>query len=88
MCGLLYRDALDVTDVGLALLPQYWKCGYAYEAAAAVMEYGRSSLGLDEIVALTSEENTASINLAKKFGMKFDRIVKMSDDDPGTALYS
>ena len=88
VCGLLYRDALDVTDVGLALLPQYWKCGYAYEAAAAVMEYGRSSLGLDEIVALTSEENTASINLAKKFGMKFDRIVKMSDDDPGTALYS
>ena len=88
VCGLLYRESLDVSDVGLALLPQYWRNGYAYEAAAAVMEYGRSSLGLDEIVALTSEENTASINLAKKFGMKFDRMVKMSDDDPGTALYS
>lgn len=88
VCGLLYRKALDITDVGLALLPQYWKCGYGSEAAAAVMDYGRSTLGLDQIVALTSEANSASIRLAEKFGMKFDRMVKMSDDDPGTALFS
>ena len=88
VCGLLYREALDISDVGLALLPQYWKKGYAYEAATAVMEYGRSTLGLDRIVALTSEENSASIRLAEKFGMSFERMVKMSDDDPGTALFS
>lgn len=88
VCGLLYRESLDLTDVGLALLPQFWKQGYAFEAAAAVIEYGRSTLGLDTIFALTSKENTASIRLAEKFGMSFDRMVKMSDDDPGTALYS
>lgn len=88
VCGLLLRESLGVSDVGFALLPQYWKRGYAFEAATAVMEYGYSSLGIDTIVGLTSEENTASIKVLKKLGMSFDRIVKMSDDDPGTVLYS
>ena len=52
------------------------------------MEYGRSVLGIDKIVGLTSEENVASINALEKLGMSFERMVKMSDDDPGTALYS
>ena len=88
VCGSLYRDSLDVTDVGIALLPEYWKRGYAFEAATAVIEYGRSTLGLDTVVGLTSAENTASIRLLEKMGMEFKRMVKMSDDDPGTALYS
>jgi len=88
VCGLLYRERLDLTDVGCAFLPAYWRQGFAYEAAAAVMEYGRTTLGVEKIVGLTSEENLASIGLLEKFGMTFQGIVKMSDDDPGTALYS
>jgi RimJ/RimL family protein N-acetyltransferase len=88
VCGLLFRESLGVSDVGFALLPEYWKHGYAIEAATAVIEYGYSSLGLDTIVGLTSEENTASIKVLEKLGMSFDRVVKMSDDDPGTVLYS
>ena len=34
------------------------------------------------------EDNLASINLLKKLGMDFEKTVKMSDDDPGTVLYS
>jgi len=52
------------------------------------MEYGRSTLGIDKIVGLASEENLASIKMLEKLGMSFERTVKMSDDDPGTALYS
>jgi len=88
VCGLLYREKLDVTDVGCAFLPQFWRRGFAYEAASAVMDYGRSTLGVDRIVGLTSKDNLASIGLLEKFGMKFEKTVKMSDDDPGTALYS
>lgn len=88
VCGLLYREALDVSDVGCAFLPAYWRQGIAFEAAAAVMDYGRSTLGVEKIVGLTSEENLASIGLLKKFGMAFEKMVKMSDDDPGTAMYS
>lgn len=88
VCGLLYRDRLDLTDVGCAFLPAYWRRGIAYEATAAVMEYGRKVLGIEEIVGLTSEKNLASIGLLEKFGMTFQGLVKMSDDDPGTALYA
>ena len=88
ICGLLYRESLDVTDVGFALLPEYWKRGFAYEAADAMVKYGHSTLGIDKIVGLTSEENLASISVLQKLGMNFERIVKMSADDPGTVLYS
>ena len=88
VCGLLYRDSLDLTDIGFAFLPLHWRQGFAYEAATAVMEYGRSTLGIKRIVALTSKENLASIALLEKLGMKFERTVKMSEDDTGTAVYS
>ena len=88
LCGLLFRESLNVSDIGCAFLPKYWRRGYAYEAACAVMEYGRSTLGIDKIVGLASEENLASIKMLEKLGMSFERMVKMSDDDPGTALYS
>ena len=88
VCGILYRGSLDVSDVGCAFLPGYWRQGFAYEAAGAVIEYGRANLGLERIVGLTSEENVASIKLLEKLGMKFEMTVKMSAEDPGTALYS
>ena len=87
-CGLLYRKALDVTDIGFAFLPEYWNRGFAYEAAEAIMEYGHSSLGVKKIVGLTSADNLGSIKLLQKLGLDFDKTVKMSDDDPGTVLYS
>ena len=88
VCGLLYRSALDVSDIGFALLPEYWGRGLAAEAAAAVAEYGRSALGIERIVGLTSHDNLPSIKVLRKLGMAFERDVKMSEDDPGTALYS
>jgi RimJ/RimL family protein N-acetyltransferase len=88
VCGLLFRESLNVSDIGCAYLPKYWRRGYAYEAACAMMEYGRTTLGIDKIVGLTSEKNVASINALEKLGMSFEKMVKMSENDPGTALYS
>jgi RimJ/RimL family protein N-acetyltransferase len=87
-CGLLYRKNLDVTDIGFAFLPEFWNRGFAYEAAEAIMKYGYSTLGVNNIVGLTSEDNPGSIRLLKKLGMNLEKTVKMSDDDPGTVLYS
>lgn len=87
-CGLLYRKALDVTDIGFAYLPEFWNRGFAHEAAEAILEYGHSILKIKRIVGLTSEDNLGSINLLRKLGMGFEKNVKMSDDDPGTVLYS
>ena len=88
VCGLLYREILDVSDIGCAFLPEFWRRGFAHEAACAVMEYGRATLGIEKIVGLTSEENVASIKALEKLGMSFEKMIKISEDDPGTALYS
>jgi RimJ/RimL family protein N-acetyltransferase len=88
VCGLLYRERLDVTDFGCAFLPEFWRQGYALETISGVIEYGRSVLGVDRIVGLTAEHNRASIGILTKLGMRFERMVKMSDDDPGTMLWS
>jgi len=88
VCGLLYRQALDLTDIGFALLPDHRGQGLAYEAAEAVMRYGRSTLGLTKIVGLTVESNHASIALLERLGLRFDQVIQLSTDDPGTVLYS
>jgi RimJ/RimL family protein N-acetyltransferase len=87
VCGLLFRDGLNLTDVGFAILAEHRGQGFAFEAASAVMKYGLAELQIEEIVGLTLAENTASIRVLEKLGMKFDRVVKIFDDDPGTAVY-
>jgi len=88
VCGLLYREHIDVTDVGGAFLPGYRRMGYGLEAASGVIEYGYTTLGVAKIVALTSKNNRSSTALVERLGMSYERTVKMADDDPGTALYS
>lgn len=80
MCGLLKRDTLPDPDVGFALLPAYWRKGYASEAAAAVLDHGRIRLGFGRIVAITSPDNVASIALLEKLGLKFEAMIHLGDD--------
>jgi ribosomal-protein-alanine N-acetyltransferase len=61
---------------GCELDPHYWGCGYAYEAARAVIRYGFQELGLHRIYAETIEENAAAISLAKKLGMQREGILR------------
>ncbi|MGH9928327.1 MAG: GNAT family N-acetyltransferase [Pyrinomonadaceae bacterium] len=87
MCGLIKRDSLPDVDVGFAFLPDYWSQGFAFEAAAAVMTYGREVLGLRRIVAITSLENAASISLLEKIGLRFERLIKLEKDQPEVRLF-
>ena len=50
-------------ELGYALKPSAWGKGYAFEAAAATLEYR------DRVVAITHPENRASIRLAERIGM-------------------
>ena len=87
ICGLLKRDSLPDVDVGFAFLPDYWSLGYAFESAAAVMTYGREVLGLRRIVAITSLDNDASIRLLEKLGLRFERLLKLSEDQAEVRLF-
>jgi RimJ/RimL family protein N-acetyltransferase len=88
MCGLLKRDSLPDVDVGFAFLPEFWSQGFAFEAAAAVMTYGREALGLRRIVAITTLDNAASIRLLGKIGLRFERLIKLAEDQPEVRLFA
>ncbi|MEX3746501.1 GNAT family N-acetyltransferase [Lysinibacillus xylanilyticus] len=88
ICGLVKRDSLEDVDIGFAFLPTYWGKGYAYEAASAVLAYGLDTLGLKRIVAITSQDNHASAKLLEKVGLKFERLVQLSNDEEELRLFS
>jgi RimJ/RimL family protein N-acetyltransferase len=79
MCGLLKRDYLDEVDIGFAFLPRYRSKGYAFESAAAVMDYAWSVLGLKRVVAIADGDNAGSLRVLEKIGMSFDRMIKLPD---------
>jgi RimJ/RimL family protein N-acetyltransferase len=88
ICGLIKRDSLEDVDIGFAFLPRFWGNGYAYESAAGVMAYGRRNFGLKRIVAITSSDNHNSIKVLEKLGFRFEQMVRLSEDDPGTKLFA
>jgi RimJ/RimL family protein N-acetyltransferase len=66
---------LFTSEVGLfwALYPEHWGRGYATEAAAALVAYGFRELRLRRIVATTEHDNTRSINVMRRLGMRLER---------------
>jgi ribosomal-protein-alanine N-acetyltransferase len=79
ICGLVRREGLQDPDVGFAFLARHRARGYAVEAAAAVLDLGTRTLKLPRIVAITAPDNWASIRVLEKIGMKFDRLMSLSD---------
>ena len=88
MCGILKRDTLPHPDIGFAFLPSYWNKGFAFESAAAVMTYARTTLNLERVLAITSPDNEASAKLLGKIGLRFERMIKLSDDAPEVKLFT
>lgn len=88
ICGLLKRDALPHPDVGFAFLPAYWRQGYAFESASAVLKYGFESVGTRRILAITSLDNVASIAVLEKMGMKFEAMIRLDGESRDVRLFS
>ena len=88
ICGMLKRDTLPDPDIGFAFLPFYWNQGYAFEAAAAVMKHARENLGLNRVLAITTPDNDASAKLLTKIGLRFDRVLKLSEDATEVKLFT
>lgn len=86
--GLVKRSTLPDADIGFAFLPEYWNRGFALESARAVMNYARDTLRLNRILAITSPDNDRSAKLLVKIGLRFERMVKLTDNAPEVKLFS
>jgi RimJ/RimL family protein N-acetyltransferase len=87
ICGLIQRDYLPAPDIGYAYLEQYWLKGYAVEAAAAVLQHARLVLDLPRVLAITAEDNIASIRVLEKIGFGFDSHFQQPGYDQPSRLY-
>ncbi len=89
-CGLTRFPDIDgqpEIEIGFRLSHSSWSRGYATEAAAAVRDHAFDTLGLSRLVALVDPDNTASIRVAEKIGMTFEKDVMMEDYDHPDRLY-
>lgn len=88
VCGLLYREQWDMSDIGFAFLPQYWGRGLALEAASAVLRYASEELGVEKVVGLTTKDNLPSIRVLEKLGMTHETTLETTAGGPDTEVYS
>jgi RimJ/RimL family protein N-acetyltransferase len=87
MCGLLFREAWQETDIGYAFLPRFRGRGYALEAGSAVLDYGRRVLGKSRIIAIVSPGNSASIAVLEKLGLRFEKRARLTAEADEVLVY-
>ncbi len=80
-CGLYDRDGIEGIDIGFAFLPQFEKMGYAYESAHKIKEVAIHHFGINQISAITTEDNIDSQKLLEKLGLQYIEIIKMGNEE-------
>lgn len=74
------REYLQHYDIGFAFLPAYEGKGYAYEAVSVVLKDLAADPQHDHILATTIKENTRSVKLLEKLGLKFERVIEEGNE--------
>jgi RimJ/RimL family protein N-acetyltransferase len=74
-CGLLPWKIDGEHEVELAFLiaKSHWREGLASEAALGIVEHARRVLHLKRLICLITPGNMASVGVAQKIGMHFER---------------
>ncbi|MCB0518702.1 MAG: GNAT family N-acetyltransferase [Lewinellaceae bacterium] len=85
-CGFKFSPESQETDLGFRFFRKYWGHGYATEAAIACIDFGFNSLGLTTLVGKAMKENSASIRVLEKSGMRF--IKEISFDGSAGLFFS
>ena len=69
---LFHAHFTPAVEVGWRLAREAWGNGYATEAAAAALDFGFETIGLDEIVSFTAPANERSWRVMERLGMTRD----------------
>ena len=87
-CGLLPWEIEGQHEIELAFLidKARWGEGFATEAATAIASHARSALGIERLICLIMPGNSASVRVAQKVGMSFER--DFTDEHGLCHLYS
>jgi len=66
----VFEERFRMGEIFYKLAPPFWGAGYATESAKALLKFGFESLHLHRIEAGTATENTNSIRVLEKIGMR------------------
>jgi [ribosomal protein S5]-alanine N-acetyltransferase len=72
-------DGRPEVEVGYRLARSHWGQGFATEAVASIREYAFHVLCLPRLIALIDPQNAASIRVAEKIGMHYERDVMLAE---------
>ena len=75
-----HAEILPAVEVGWRFDPDVWGRGYATEGASAALDQSFGPLGLDRVCSLPQAENTASVAVAERLGMRHERTVTLPGD--------
>lgn len=77
---LIKRDYLEHQDIGFALLPDFGKKGYAFEATCAVLNQLIQEHKFSHILAITVPYNISSVKLLKRIGFDFEKEIQVENE--------
>lgn len=83
-CGFYFLsiDGADEIEIGYRLNPAYWNRGLATEAAIAARDLGFEKLGYGRVISCIEAANLASIRVAEKAGMHYEKDALFRDKIP------
>lgn len=72
IAGLLHQeiDGDEEIEISYRIMPDYWNCGFATEAAHACKDYAEKILRKTRLISIIHPENSASKCVAEKLGAK------------------
>jgi len=59
-------------EIGYSIHPDYWRQGYATEAAQCLLRFGFATLGLHRIIGQCDPRNTATARVLERIGMRYE----------------
>jgi RimJ/RimL family protein N-acetyltransferase len=87
-CGLLpwKIDGKDEVELAFLIDKARWREGLATEASLAIVQYAKNKLRLGRLICVITHGNVASVGVAEKVGMAFER--EYTDEYGPCLIYS
>ena len=90
-CGLFFFPDVNgqpEVELGYRLARSAWGRGYATESARAVRDFAFETLGIRRLIAMIDPSNIASIHVAEKIGMHYEKDVLFPGYDHPDRVYA
>ncbi|GMN10816.1 GNAT family N-acetyltransferase [Croceitalea sp. MTPC9] len=81
-CGLLVQtvDGIEELEIGYSVLPEYWRNGFAYEAARKCKNFAFGHNFSPSLISIIHIDNVPSQKVALKNGMKLDKTTEYKEN--------